>query len=137
MLAQQVIKKEAYVQNEYSRVVQRDGNKKAIQVIADVFEPCDIKWRGFPIIKKSGLKLKNKFEEYDARKKFEDDIEEIKNKEFIEPEGCKCGELLRGLAYPKECPLFGQACTPSSPVGPCMVSAEGSCNIDYRYVKKR
>ena len=135
MLVQQVIKKEAFVQNEYSRVVQEEGNKKAVKALDDVFESCDIKWRGFSVIPKSGLELKNKFEEYDAMKKFEDDLEEIKNKEFVEPEGCRCGELLRGLAYPKECPLFGKRCKPSSPVGPCMVSSEGSCNIEYRYSK--
>jgi hydrogenase expression/formation protein HypD len=81
--------------------------------------------------------LRNKFEEYDARKKYEDELEEVKHKEFLEPKGCRCGELLRGLLTPTECPLFGQSCTPSTPVGPCMVSIEGSCNIEYRYGKKR
>ena len=63
-------------------------------------------------------------------------LAEIKDKEFHEPEGCRCGELLRGLVTPQECPLFGQACAPDSPVGPCMVSIEGSCNIEYRYSEK-
>jgi hydrogenase expression/formation protein HypD len=96
-----------------------------------------LKWRGFPVISGSSLELQNKFEKYDARKKFEDELTDLKNKEFKEPEGCRCGELLRGLISPKQCPLFDQACIPSTPVGPCMVSIEGSCNIEYRYAKKR
>jgi hydrogenase expression/formation protein HypD len=95
-----------------------------------------MKWRGFPVIKSSGLKLRSEFEEYDARKKFKDDFSEISGKKFFEPKGCRCGELLRGLVTPQQCPLFGQACRPETPVGPCMVSVEGSCNIEYRYMKK-
>jgi hydrogenase expression/formation protein HypD len=136
MLVQQVEKEKAFVQNEYKRVVHEEGNIKAQQVIKKVFEPVDLKWRGFPIIPKSGLILRNNFEEYDARKKFEDELKELKDKEFSEHEGCRCGELLRGLVSPLDCPLFGQACTPETPVGPCMVSIEGSCNIDYRYSER-
>ena len=137
MLVQQIEKGEAFVQNEYTRVVHKDGNVKAQKVIKSVFEPGDIKWRGFPVIPESGLMLRNKYENYDARKKYDSLLEEIKDKEFLEPKGCRCGELLRGLVSPFDCPLFGQACTPESPVGPCMVSIEGSCNIEYRYSKLR
>ena len=136
MLVEQIKKGEAFVQNEYTRVVHDEGNVKAQQMIDKVFEPEDKKWRGFPIISQSGLSLKNKFEEYDASKKYEDELAKIKDKEFFEPKGCRCGELLRGLASPSECPLFGKACKPEKPVGPCMVSIEGSCNIEYRYQKK-
>jgi len=136
MLVKQIKDGKAFVQNEYKRAVHSQGNVKALKILNDVFESCDIKWRGFPVIKESGLKLKNRYEKYDARKIFEDDISELKNKDFKEPKGCRCGELLRGLAYPKDCPLFGKRCKPSSPVGPCMVSIEGSCNIEYRYQKK-
>jgi hydrogenase expression/formation protein HypD len=136
MLVKQIKKDEAFVQNEYTRVVHKKGNVKAKEKMSKVFEPEDKKWRGFPVIARSGLKLRKKFEEYDARKKYEDVFKEIQDKEFHEPEGCLCGELLRGLASPFDCPLFGQACTPESPVGPCMVSIEGSCNIEYRYSKK-
>jgi hydrogenase expression/formation protein HypD len=137
MLVQQIKKGKAFVQNEYSRIVHKEGNIRAKDALKKVFEPEDKKWRGFPEIPKSGLKLKSKYEDYDARKIFEDDLEEIVNKEFSEPHGCRCGELLRGLITPFECPLFGQACTPESPVGPCMVSIEGSCNIEYRYRELR
>jgi hydrogenase expression/formation protein HypD len=136
MLVSQIEKKEAYVQNEYSRVVNPKGNKKALDVLSKIFKETNKKWRGFPIISGSGLDLKPKYDKYDARLKFEDEFEEIKDKKFVEPEGCRCGELLRGLVSPYECPLFGQACTPELPVGPCMVSIEGSCNIEYRYLKK-
>ena len=135
MLVQQIQHGKAKVENEYMRVVTEDGNVKAQKVIDDVFEPCDVKWRGFPVIPESGLKLRDKFEEYDARKKYEDDLEILKDKEFSEPKGCRCGEVLRGLISSKECPLFGKKCLPNSPVGPCMVSVEGSCNIEYRYSK--
>jgi len=137
MLVQQIQNNEAFVQNEYTRAVHKQGNVKALKALDEVFKPGDIKWRGFPVIKDSSLDLKKSFEKYDAHKKYEDVFTDLKDKEFSEPKGCKCGELLRGLLYPKDCPLFGKICTPSSPVGPCMVSAEGSCNIEYRYANKR
>ena len=136
MLVDQIKNNKALIQNEYKRAVHPEGNIKAKKILKDVFEPCDIKWRGFPVIKDSGLKLKNKFQDFDARKKFEDILVDVQNKKFSEPEGCRCGELLRGLLTPFDCPLFGQACTPETPVGPCMVSIEGSCNIEYRYKEK-
>jgi hydrogenase expression/formation protein HypD len=136
MLVQQIEHGKACVQNEYTRVVHEQGNIKALKALEKVFEPGDIKWRGFPVIADSSLDLRSKFEKYDARKKYENELKSLKNKVFSEPAGCRCGELLRGLVSPVECPLFGQACTPSTPVGPCMVSIEGSCNIEYRYAKK-
>jgi len=135
MLVEQIDNKTATVKNEYVRAVHEDGNVKAKKVIDMVFEPVDKKWRGFPVIPKSGLDLRKRFEKYDARKKYEDELEDLKNKEFKEPKGCKCGELLRGLLSPQDCPLFGKHCKPDSPIGPCMVSIEGSCNIEYRYKK--
>ena len=137
MLIKQIEQGFSFVQNEYSRVVKREGNIKAQKVINEVFEVCDIKWRGFPIIPKSGLVLKNDFDKYDARKKFEDDLKNLQDYEFKEPKGCRCGELLRGLISPQECPLFGVKCFPDKPVGPCMVSMEGSCNIEYKYLKNK
>lgn len=136
LLVQQIENGNAIIQNEYIRAVREEGNVKAQKVIDKVFEPGDIKWRGFPVIQKSSLELRSGFDEYNARKKFEDKLENLKDREFKEPEGCRCGELLRGLLSPKECPLFGIRCKPDSPVGPCMVSIEGSCNIEYRYKDK-
>jgi hydrogenase expression/formation protein HypD len=135
ILVQQIVHKKAVVENEYVRVVKREGNIKAQKVMNDVFKLTDIKWRGFPVIPKSGLHLRDDFELYDARKKYEEDLIEISGKEFKEPPGCRCGDVLRGLISSQECPLFGNKCKPNSPVGPCMVSIEGSCNIEFRYAK--
>ena len=137
MLVHQIQRGEAAVENEYVRAVKEDGNVKAQMAINEVFELVDVKWRGFPVIPKSGLKLRDKFEDYDARKRYEDKLQDLSGKEFNEPAGCRCGEVLRGLISSQECPLFGNKCTPNTPVGPCMVSIEGSCNIEYRYTKKQ
>ncbi len=136
MLVRQIQQGKAEVENEYTRAVKPEGNRKAQQVMKQVFEPVDIKWRGFPMIPQSGLRLRNKYASYDARKKYEEELSELTEKEFIEPVGCLCGDVLRGLISSKECPLFGRRCTPDNPVGPCMVSSEGNCNIQYRYLKK-
>jgi len=133
MLLRQLEEGRSEVENEYSRVVKEEGNKKALDMIEKVFEPNDIEWRGFPEIPKSGLKLRDRYKAYSARKKFSESLEELKDKEFEEPEGCLCGDVLRGVIESRECELFGEVCTPSNPVGPCMVSREGACNIEYRY----
>jgi len=136
MLVKQIKTKKALVENEYKRAVHRNGNEIAKKALDKVFEECNMKWRGFPVIKKSGLKLKKDYKKYDARIKYQDILDEIKNKSFSGPPGCRCGELLRGLITSYDCPLFGKKCTPNTPVGPCMVSLEGSCNIEYRYSSK-
>ena len=137
MLAQQIAEGVAKVEIEYARTVKYEGNQTAVKVINEVFKPIATKWRGFPEIPGSGLELRPAFEQFDARKLFEDDLEEIKEMEFKEPKGCRCGDVLRGVIYSDECPLFGRSCTPEHPVGPCMVSAEGSCNILLKYGKKQ
>ncbi len=136
MLVRQIQQGEAVVENEYVRAVKPQGNRKAQQRLQQVFEPFDVKWRGFPIIPRSGLRLQKKFESYDARKKYEDELGSLDEEAFFEPAGCLCGEVLRGLISSKQCPLFGRKCTPENPVGPCMVSSEGNCHIQYRYLKK-
>ena len=135
MLVRQHQTGQAIVENEYTRAVNDQGNIKAQHVMETVFTSTDIKWRGFPILPDSGLILQKTYESYDARKKYEDELEEIHKQEFPEPPGCRCGEVLRGICSSQECPLFGTQCTPNTPVGPCMVSIEGSCNIEYRYIK--
>jgi hydrogenase expression/formation protein HypD len=137
MLTRQLKKQESLVENEYTRVVDQDGNTKAKALIDSVFEECDVKWRGFPVIPKSGLKIKRKYEQYDARKKYEDELRSVYEKEFTEPKNCRCGDVLRGVISSEQCPLFGNTCQPTTPVGPCMVSTEGSCNIQYRYQKNK
>jgi hydrogenase expression/formation protein HypD len=136
MLARQKKEGRAEVENEYSRAVRPEGNVKAQEALAAVFEPFDVDWRGFPVIPGSGLRLRQQFERWDARKKFADELSDLRDAVFPEPKGCLCGEVLRGIRDPQRCPLFGRKCKPESPVGPCMVSSEGSCNILYRYGKQ-
>lgn len=135
MLVKQIKNKDPKIQNEYLRAVTNEGNKQAKNALEEVFSIEDKQWRGFSIIPDSGYRLKSEFEQFDARKKFADELEELNEKAFEEPEGCRCGELLRGLIKPKQCPLFGTKCTPHHPVGPCMVSDEGSCHITFKYTK--
>ncbi len=116
------------VRNEYTRVVGDEGNIKALEVMRQVFRKIDVRWRGFPVIPGSGLSLRNEFSVFDARKRFDVVAEEARD-----PAGCRCGDVLKGLIYPQECGLFEEVCTPRNPVGPCMVSSEGSCAIAYRY----
>ena len=133
MLAAQIKEGRAQVENEYTRVVRREGNLKALKVMKEAFEPCDAKWRGFPLIKGSALAIRPKYEQWDASLRYEEILAPILGRDFGEPPGCLCGEVLRGVRDSKDCPLFGKGCSPENPVGPCMVSAEGSCNIAYRY----
>ncbi|MFH0815478.1 MAG: hydrogenase formation protein HypD [Methanobacteriota archaeon] len=133
MLAKQIYKGRAEVENEYSRVVKPEGNRKAIRIMEEAMAPRDVKWRGFPSIPGSGLGIRKRFEEWDAASKYQGILAPYADREYPEPEGCLCGEVLRGLVDARECPQFGKGCAPENPVGPCMVSAEGSCNIAYRY----
>jgi hydrogenase expression/formation protein HypD len=133
MLAKQRAEGRAEVQNEYSRVVRPDGNPVALKAMTDSFAPSDVRWRGFPVIPGSGLAIRDSLESHDAMKRFEDVLEPVADQEYKEPKGCRCGEMLRGILTSEECPLFGRQCTPATPVGPCMVSREGSCYISHRY----
>ena len=116
------------VVNEYGRVVREEGNTLALDVIDKVYTKSSVKWRGFPVIPGSGLSLREEYREYDARIKFDITVDKV-----TEPAGCRCGDVLRGLISPDECPLFETECSPANPVGPCMVSAEGACSIAIKY----
>jgi len=116
------------VENRYTRAVRPEGNPRARQVTDAVLEPADALWRGLGVIPASGMKLRDAFRRRDAALHFE--LPPMTN---LEPPGCSCALVLQGLAAPRQCPLFGGACTPDRPVGPCMVSSEGSCAAEYRY----
>ena len=131
MIAQQVQRGEAKVENEYSRVVKPKGNTKALQVLDEVFHPIDIEWRGFSTIPQSGMAFNKQYAHWDARRIWADALQEIRLVD--EAPGCRCGEILRGLIEATDCPLFGTRCTPTHPIGPCMVSIEGSCQIEFKY----
>ena len=136
MLAKQIKEGRAEVENEYSRLVRKEGNLKARELLEGTFTTQDRAWRGFPVIKKSALALKKKYEANDATKVHEDILSKVPEVED-EPKGCRCGEVLRGLIRSEECPMFGRSCNPNKPLGPCMVSHEGNCSIAYRFSGKR
>ena len=126
--ARQLEAGEAKVENQYSRAVCREGNRQSINLIEDVFEICDRKWRGVGIIPKSGYKLRYEYRDHDAERIFEvDDIE------TQESTACISGQVLKGLKKPHDCPAFGKTCTPQTPLGATMVSAEGACAAYYAY----
>ncbi len=118
----------AVVENQYARVLGRDGNRAAQKLVCDVFEVCDRKWRGVGSIPKSGFKLRWEFREHDAERLFE--VREIDTRE---PEICISGQILKGIKKPHDCPAFGGLCTPQHPLGATMVSAEGACAAYYTY----
>ncbi|NOX45297.1 MAG: hydrogenase formation protein HypD [Caldiserica bacterium] len=119
----------AEVENAYPRAVRPEGNVRAKRIMAEAFRVVDAVWRGIGTIPASGLELGEGFTRYNAREKFE--LEARTGDE--EPPGCRCPEIIMAKAVPTDCPLFGTACTPLSPVGPCMVGVEGACSIWYRY----
>ncbi len=132
LLLKQIIEGRSKVENQYDRVVRADGNRKAQQMIFDVFKINDGDWRGFGTIPNSGLELKEKYSQQDAKMKYRNVLDKIDFSKSVEPAGCACGEIIRGLKSPKNCPMFGKACTPGNPIGPCMVSVEGACSNFYK-----
>jgi len=128
MLARQIVAGEAEVEIQYSRIVKKEGNARAREVLYEVFEPGDARWRGIGVIPSSGLGIRADYAAFDAAVQLPVDVEEPK-----EHAGCLCGEILKGKVAPKQCPLFRKACTPENPVGACMVSSEGTCAAEYKY----
>lgn len=133
ILLNQIKNKDLKVINQYQRVVREGGNKKINKIIEEVFRVSDGNWRGFGIIPQSGLEIKDKYSEFDAKIKHSDILNKVDFSKSIDPPGCKCGEVIRGLMESESCPLFGKLCNPDNPVGPCMVSSEGACSVAYRY----
>lgn len=124
----QILLNEHNTINQYKRVVTKDGNLKAQEIINDVFEICDRNWRGLCEIKNSGLKLKNEFSPFDAEKVFE-----VGSIISNEDHRCISGQILQGLKKPNDCKLFATQCSPNKPVGAPMVSSEGACAAYYNY----
>jgi len=129
MLLKQVRDKRYDSLNEYSRVVKPEGNVLAQKIIENVFQPVSSPWRGIGRILDGGLVIRENYQEFDAEKKFDIKIE--KSQDI--PPGCSCHLIMVGKLYPYECSLFRKECTPINPIGPCMVSMEGTCSIFYRY----
>jgi hydrogenase expression/formation protein HypD len=121
---------EALVDNQYNRVVRPGGNPVARDLMLKYLRPADAVWRGLGIIPASGLSLRPEYAAYDAERKFG-----ITVGPGVERPGCLCGSVIKGMIHPGECPLFGSACAPEHPVGPCMVSAEGACAAAFKYAE--
>lgn len=127
-LTEKIDNKDFVVNNLYSRAVNKNGNEEALSTLYEVFEAAKANWRGIGMIEGSGLSIRREFEEFDAWKVFdlEQKYEEVVN-------GCICGEVLKGVKEPCDCPLFGKVCIPENPKGACMVSSEGACAAYYKY----
>jgi hydrogenase expression/formation protein HypD len=128
MTIEQLEQGRAEVENQYSRILDRGGNRPAQELIAKVFEVNDRKWRGVGMIPRSGFQLREEFRELDAERRFS--VEAI---DTMEPEVCIAGQILQGIKKPHDCPAFGTECTPQHPLGATMVSAEGACAAYYAY----
>ncbi|MBN2018486.1 MAG: hydrogenase formation protein HypD [Candidatus Cloacimonetes bacterium] len=127
-LVEQIRSRSSKVDNRYIRMVKAEGNKAAQVLISSVFQESDVSWRGFGMIPRSGLQLKEDFEQFDAAQKFDIQVDEVELQT-----ACICGDIISGKRSPLECTLFRNICTPENPVGPCMVSFEGACAAYYKY----
>lgn len=132
IILKQINENKPSVANEYARIVKRDGNPKAKRIISTVFKMTNSYWRGLGKIPHSGLVIKKEFSQFDAIKVF--NLPRTTSYELLTTK-CKCGDVLKGLINPSGCPLFSKVCTPSNPIGPCMVSHEGACSAYYKYKK--
>ena len=128
MLMRQLHEGRADIEIAYARGVMPEGNPVAMAAIDEVFETCTATWRGLGDIPGSGYRIREEFAEFDALRRFSPEVEPT-----VEHRGCRCGDVLRGIMAPSDCPLFRTVCTPENPVGPCMVSSEGSCAAYFRY----
>lgn len=128
MLINQHVTNEIKVEIQYKRVVRPEGNRKALSMLEKVFMLRDDWWRGLGTLPLSGLEIGPDYADWDAEKNFDVEIEPTR-----EPKGCICGEVLKGVKRPTECPLYGKVCHPANPVGTCMVSEEGACHAYYKY----
>lgn len=135
MLLTQIDQGQARVENQYTRLVNQEGNVRACELINEVFDTGDSSWRGLGVVKKSGLKIKKKFKEQDAEHIFKKEIANYLMNRKEKHTGCRCGDVLKGLIEPRQCPLFQKACTPDHPQGACMVSVEGACSIVNKFNK--
>lgn len=129
MLLRQVNEGRAEVENEYTRVVTRDGNAKAQGLVARVFElQHEFEWRGLGVVPFSSLRIRAPFRRFDIEAQLV--LPQVRGEDH---KACACGAVLRGVTEPRDCVLFGTVCTPDNPVGACMVSSEGACAAHYRY----
>ncbi len=127
-LVRQIERGEAKLENVYAVAVQDAGNPTALHVLNEVFEVSDAVWRAMGVIPRSGLAIRPKYARWDALARFDLALDAD-----ADPPGCRCGEVIQGKVAPPECDLFGASCTPLQPIGPCMVSSEGTCAAWFKY----
>jgi len=132
MVLRQIRDGRVELENQYARSVRKYGNAAALAVLEDVFETCDLEWRGLGWIPNSGLRIRDKYADFDAERRFPD----VTAIPVIDHPACICGDVLRGAQQPHDCKVFGTACTPETPLGACMVSSEGACAAEYKYGKR-
>ena len=131
MIVKQFVENRCELEVQYKRVVTREGNLNAQKLIDTYFDKVDLfRWRGLGNVPKSGLKLKEAYAKYDAEVLYK---EVLPLAEIEDHKLCICGDILRGMAKPPECTIFGTACKPTTPIGSCMVSSEGACAAYYKY----
>ena len=129
MLLMQIREGRCEVENQYTRVVRDEGNTRALQILAEVFElRPHFEWRGLGFISQSALRLRPEFAQWDAELHYA-----VPGVRVADPKACQCGEVLKGVIKPWECKVFGTACTPETPIGTCMVSSEGACAAYYNF----
>ena len=129
MLIRQVNEGRAEVENEFSRAVTRDGNRKAQRLVDEVFELREtFEWRGLGELPHSALRIREAYADFDAERRFPTPYRSVPDHK-----ACECGAILRGVKRPQDCKIFGTVCTPDNPVGSCMVSSEGACAAHYTY----
>ncbi len=129
MIVKQITENRVEIENQYGRVVSKEGNRKALEALFEVFALRDyFEWRGLGSIAHSGMKLNEKYARFDAELKFS-----VPGHRIADPKACQCGEILKGVKKPWECKVFGTACTPETPIGSCMVSSEGACAAYYNF----
>lgn len=129
MLIRQLNDGRAEVENEFTRAVTREGNRKAQALVAEVFEPREsFEWRGLGPVPHSALRIRAAYAAFDAEERFA-----LQTRRVADNKACECGDILRGLKHPRDCKVFGTVCTPDNPIGSCMVSSEGACAAHYSY----
>ena len=129
MILEQIERGAPTVENQYSRVVRNEGNRKALEILSETMElRAHFEWRGLGFITQSALKLRPEFAQFDAEVRYA-----IPGVRVADPKACQCGEVLKGVIKPWQCRVFGTACTPETPIGSCMVSPEGACAAYYNY----
>jgi len=131
LIIHSIRQRKSAVENQYFRAVRAEGNIRAQKIVSEVFKVYDSCWRGLGMIPQSGLALRKKLVFFDAERAFS--LSRQPDKSSVRLSRCRCGDVLKGLILPRDCPLFSAVCTPDNPVGPCMVSIEGACNAYYKY----